>query len=318
MNKASIENGSHLPSGGIFLPEGLYEDLNLPTTLYPGSEIIANAEVRFTIEVPEDILDPVPMVYAHGYLGSEGAYSDLRNATARNGKIAITYDAPRTQDELSEFHPKHRNKPVRLLGQSVWAAMRGSLKAAALYDLPMEEVFDISGHSMGGRSASLAALRHPDYVRTVVLNEAAGLEPHNTLTMLLERVPKFLKNEIRPAQLGLATGSLGYVIRNPFRTLSEGIAVSNCDIRAEVRRLGDLGIKSAIVVGESDNLIPGNRVARYSGEGVADIFAMYDDPRADHLWPQKRPLEVARTMTQLLERLHSDTPATDDNRLVAA
>lgn len=299
---------------GVFYPEVLNEDdLNIPTTRYPGVERIGGSIVRSTIEVPDVILDPHPAVYAHGYFGFKAAYSKLRNATARNGKVAVTYHPPRTQNILASIDRKHFS-PQRLLVQAVIGAMRGTERKLEELGIEYSE-FDLSGHSMGGRSATEAALLNKDKVRTVTLNEAAGLEDHDLL-MMLSRLPLFMKKELVPAIVKNEFGrertndivrqSAYYMLRNPYRTLLEGIIVANCDIREKVKNLGEFGIKTAILVGQADTLISADRTIAKS-QGVADIIASYDALEANHIWPQTHSLETALTHHKILAKLHQDT-----------
>lgn len=307
---------------GVFLPKAHeLEDLNIPTTKYPVEERIGGSIVRSTVEVPDKLLDPHPVVYAHGYFGFKAAYSELRHATARNGKIAVTYHPPRSQNMLTAFHSTHIISPQKLLIQAVIGAMRGTERL--LEDIGTEhDKFDLSGHSMGGRSATEAAHRNDGLVRSVILNEAAGLEEHD-LAMMISRLPKFFKKELIPAIIkkefahnrtgDIIKQSAHYMLRNPYKTLLEGIIVADCDIRDRVSDLGNLGIKTAILVGQSDTLISAERTAEKS-MGISDIFAHYDAKEANHIWAQTHPLETALTHKQILSALH---PIASNLRLVA-
>ncbi|MGI9028222.1 MAG: alpha/beta hydrolase [Candidatus Saccharimonadales bacterium] len=310
--EADQRNDEH--DGGIYLPNPEYKDLAIPTTVYRGQEIIGGASVKFSVEVPDEIIDTVPVVYAHGYCAKE-AYPKLRNATARNGKTAITFDTPRVQKNLAGLHRKHILSPERLLAQAVYGAMRGASRIADETEIDTS-VFDLSGHSMGGRSATLAALQHPNRVRTVILNQSAGLYDHS-FGDLVQRIPAFGKDDLIPAMRsgeladlyefgGLALNGLYYIVRNPLKTAVEGISISNSDIRPDVKRLRDIGIKTAIMIGEADNYISGKKT-REESAGLADVFVIFSDPKANHLAPQKMPLMVAAAHAQVLKRLHEKT-----------
>lgn len=301
-----IENELHLPSGGVFLTDpNLYEDLNIPTRIEHGIEKIGGAAVELTVEIPEEILDPHPLLFAHGYCGPQEAYAKVRKATARNGKIGITYGTPRTQENYASLHPTHLGNPTRLLAQAAWAAMRGSRKMSDKVGIDLSQVrYDLSGHSMGGGSAVRVAKRHKDLVRSVILNESAGLEPHNTI-MMLGRLGGFARNELKESRdAALLLKSILHVMRNPVKLVAEGIAVSNCDIRKDVSQLGNMGIKTAAIFGLGDSLISAEKSFAHSDD-IPDFFALYDDPRAHHLWPQTNPFEVAMAHKQMLERMHS-------------
>lgn len=300
-----VENYSSLPSEAVFLPQAGYEDLGIATTVHRLTERIGGARVNITLEIPDEILDDTPTMIAHGYCGTEGAYAPFRNALARNGKVAGTYDTPRVQANFGSLNAKHFNQPTRLLSQSAWAAMRGTMKFASDQKLELKNEFDLIGHSMGAPTMTRTALKHPEHVRSVLMNEGAGFEPNNTLS-LLGRVPAFAIKELPSADPRIIAGSAYYVMRNLYRTASEGMAVSNCDIRESVQKLGQLGIKTAIMFGQGDSLIHAARAARFSGEGVADKFVIYSRENADHLYLQKHPLEAAMAQLQILDTLHGN------------
>lgn len=291
-----------LPERTVYLSKDGYTDLGLPTAERTCSTSIGGANVNVTIEVPDEILNPYPVVIAHGYCGSKHAYDALRNALARNGTVAVSYDSPRIQKIAAALHPTHINKPAQLLSQAIWGATRRSMQMADELDLPIHNRYDVIAHSMGGRSATLAAHHRPQFFRSVLLNGAAGLEPQ-TLPMMVGRLPRF-SHELRGTDPSIILGSMSYIARNPVKTAAEGIAVARADIRQKVRELGKLGVSTAIVVGRDDFLIPAERVAKGSGVGVADLFAVYGDQDAGHLYLQKKPLQAAMAQLQMLQLLH--------------
>ncbi|MEK9196651.1 MAG: hypothetical protein AAB914_04745, partial [Patescibacteria group bacterium] len=176
--------------------ELLVPDLQIPTQIFRGTSKIGGATVGYTLEVPEDIIDPVPLGIVHGYTGIEQAYIGLRNYTARNGKPSFTYDTPRNLDIPWLLDPRHILFPNKLLGQAVWGTMHSIAKNKQ--NRVDGTVYDLAGHSMGTpTSIHLAHLKN-DHVRSVMMIAGAGMEDHN-LVMLLTRLPGFLKEEVAPA-----------------------------------------------------------------------------------------------------------------------
>lgn len=283
----------------------------MPTAVHSGHEKIGGAHVHFKVEVPEEITDPNPLVIAPGYLSWE-AYDDVRNAVARNGKIAITFDTS-PQERLSWLHPSHVFRPSRLLSQSVYAAMRGARKIAEHTGMP-DEKFDLSGHSMSGRSVVEAALLHPHLVRTVIPNQSPGLYKHNFIELAVQ-APALAKNEMLPTLTSIekqerskliAMGLKGVVhhVVNPYRTATEGISIGNCaDLRPRLALLGELGIKTIIMVGQSDGYISAHKTKNNSLD-AADMFVTYSEWRAGHFAPQVYPLMVAQAHAEALRRVH--------------
>lgn len=305
------------PLGGAFVVDEstfAHADIEIETKTGMYDKGLGGAAVYFTLHKPKDsqeITDPTPFVSVHGYCGFEVLYEEFAKAIAQNGRPAITYSAPRIQPGLTSLNPKHVLHPERLLTQAVIGVMRGSreLLATEGYDF---DRFDLSGHSMGGRSATAAALLKPHEVRSVVLHQAAGLEEHN-LPMMLSRIPAFLRKELIPAMVGsefaykrtrdIVNQVRHYILDNPTKTVVEGVVVAGCDIRDDVARLRDNDIASAILLGKSDTLISAERTARFSRH-IPDIFALYDDPKANHLYSLTHPRETAMTHLQVLEALH--------------
>src|SRR5690606_31547163 len=81
---------------------------------------------------------------------------------------------------------------------------------------------------------------------------------------------------------------LHYVGRNPWRTAAEGLAVGSGDIRDKVSLLGSMGIKTAALQFQSDHFFPVEGVREHSAERF-DIFRVFPDPEANHMWPQLQP-----------------------------
>lgn len=283
-------------------------DLGLPTHSKHSETEVAGAKVAITMEVPDDVLHTFPVIIVNGFCGSESAYAPLRHALARNGTIAITYDAPRIQKWHKALHPKHLIDQSLLLRQTLWAVTKESSKLLDEPYMPnVDEAFDIVAHSMGARTATLTAHHKPAHYRSLLLNGPAGLDGQSAST-IIARIPEFLRKETPKTHQDVLFGGLRYISRNPLRTIAEGLAAAHYDIRDHVRELGGLGVKSAIVAGRADTLIYARDIGEASGHGIADLFALYGDFWADHLYLQKAPVRAANAQVSLLEGLHSYDP----------
>ena len=324
MNQAALPQRGQRPQAQEYIKndpqihEGLfYEtntepvvDLDIPTTIFTGVERIAGASVPFTLEVPDDVLDEVPLGIVHGYGGVESAYAGFRNFVARNGKPAYTYDPPRYQHWWTNLHPDHLTHPDKLLGQAAWAATKGVMRTPNT-GLSVSHV-DLSGHSMGGPSSTSVAELKPDYIRTIIYNASAGLDGHDLKTMIKDRLPRFGVKEGLPAIINqefvlheieeakFALHALGYWVNNPYRALSEGIIVGNCDIRDRVKALSDLHIRTGIIACLDDELVSAEMTEKYMSES-ADEFVILP---YGHLAPQKHPKEVGDAHLKILDAIH--------------
>jgi hypothetical protein len=301
----SLHENKHLPSGGVFVPDpALYEDLGIPTRVYEGVERIGHFTIPLTVEIPKEIRDPHRLLLSPGYCATQKAYAGLRHACARNGQVATTYEIPQDLLNLIQYHPAHFLHPGRLLSQAPLAAIRGSRRIERKAGVRLEEESDAAGHSMGGPSDLELASLYPGLIRTIVLNQSPGLEPHNTFVML-NRLRRLKKNELKKTEDDIISQGIINILKDPLKTLREGLWVSNRNNQEKIEMLGKLGIKSAAIFGEDDSLVDGQKSLEHSGDKV-DIVAFYPDPEAHHFWPQTNPFDVAMAIKQILDVLHKE------------
>ncbi len=274
---------------------------------------IGGATIKYTLERPENITDPAPLVLVPGYGGIKPAYRELRKAVVLNGKPAATFKPPRTQERLAAFHPKHFQHPERLLAQTVIAIsddLIGSNGKTNEYDQ-----VDAAGHSMGGPAIINAALVHPEYFRTVTAVASAGLDGHSLWDMA-RRSPGVVKEEIIPSLNDIQVRKdfravrdiMHYMARNPWRTLAEGLAVGSGDIRDKVSMLGALGVHTAALQFANDRFFPVDGVREHSANRF-ELFRVFPDPDANHMWPQLKPIAVANELVDIVNTLAPDSRA---------
>lgn len=311
-------------AGGLFLPNTAgFADQGQPIRMIYGEEKIASANIAFSVAVPEKVTNPHPAVIAHGYCTPYAAYEGLQQAMAANGQVTGLYYSPRNQKGLAGLHTKHLGHPERLLSQAVWGVMRGMLARRREIDLESDK-FQLTGHSMGGYSVVNAALNHPKFVDSLLLNQPVGIGNNSTLK-LVKRLPTFMSKELVPAilheeeqisePLKILLHSLKYILSNPTRAAAEGINASSCNSRQKIAQLREQDIKTAVVVGLADTLISATDAAIHSGREV-DVFAAYANPNANHLHPITRPLETAHTLHQIAQEMKN--PSTPPQSLAMA
>lgn len=279
------------------------------TLCFKGVANLFGEELPYTLEVPENVIDEVPLVIIKGYCGIPPAYKPLRRWTARYGKPAITYRTPRAQPWQREFHPLHALHPDRLHSQAAGAVIKD---VHGRYGF---DNFDGFLHSMGGWTGTGTAEHMPERFRTLVFAGSVGLNGH-TLGSLGRRLPSYLWRDLLPSignvQLERDTRAflhvLDYIFRNPLRTAREALGVSQCDIRERVRILGSLGIKTAGLQFGADGFFYPHEVASHA-ENVFDVFRVIEDRWATHEAPQTHPKEVAETTLSIIDELHG-APAT--------
>lgn len=276
-----------------------------------GVATIAGARVEYTSEQPaneDEITDPVPLLITHGFGGIKGSYRNMRSAVAQSGKPAVTYRPARSQGMRGNLNPHNLLHPEELLSKAAWGVMR-SIEQAQGYN-----IFDVSGHSMGGRTAADVAIHHPEHVRTAIFVAAVGLDEHSVPEML-KRGTRFLKADLAPAlpQLirdndsRLAFEAVHYILRNFPRTVAEGLTAAGCDLHQRIARLGDYGIRTAAIQFQRDTFFPLEAVTAYS-QHLFDKYFVYEDPLSNHITPQTDPKGVARVHTEILRELYAPKP----------
>lgn len=271
---------------------------------------IGGSAIKYTYERPIISNDSVPTLLVPGYGGIKPAYKELRKSIVDIGKPAITFRAPRTQEKFAALHPKHFFHPERLLAQSVIAIASDVLEKSGVRN-KFDKV-DTAGHSMGGPAIVNAGLIHPELFRTVTAVASAGLDGH-TLKDMGERAPAVIYGEILPLVKDIKISRdyrtinhmFHYLARNPWRTVAEGLAVGSGDIRDKVSILGMLGIKTAALQFENDHFFPLEGVQEHSAERF-DLFKVFPDPNANHMWPMLQPDAVAIELVDIVDELNSN------------
>lgn len=287
---------------------------DIPTFLVHGEQKIGRTLAKFTLEVPEEIVDPVPGGIGHGWFGTEGSYVPMRHSMASNGKPAFTVEPSRRLDGFAGYHPSHLFHPEKLLSQVACGAWMGiqALKKVEKRGVDTSET-DLLGHSMGGRTATIAGERKPDDVRSVLLMAAAGLEPHSVPQFLGKRIPGMFRKELPSAikegelkpylNLAAAEELLYYTFGGGLLTIREGLSIGSCSIRDRVAKLGDTGIKTAMLGFQSDVMIPADKSTQHSGN-LVDLAAIHPYVRLGHLAPQTHPHSVRQAVFEILDHLN--------------
>lgn len=242
-----------LGSSSVFL----FERENFKSIIYQGTAETSNTLIKYTYEKPVECIDSTPAIIVPGFAGIKPAYRGLRNSLVAHGKTAVTFQPPRVQGLFDSIQPKHLLHPERLLAQSTLAVARDIINRFGAEDDFYQ--IDAIGHSMGGPAAINAALHKPEQFHSVTAMASAGLDGHNTFK-LIKRLPRALIDEVIPTAIhfqkqddpSILRGLLHYTCRNPWRTLSEGLAVGNCDIRDKIKRVGKLGIKTVALQFKND------------------------------------------------------------------
>lgn len=290
-----------LPDNGSFEP--------VPTERLRGVAKIAGAKVEYTLEQPadaDDFTDEAPILLAHGYGGIKSAYQQLRTHIAQAGKPAITYRPARSMGLVGDLNPRNLFHPEELSGKAAWSVMR-DVRDALGY-----EQFDLAGHSMGGRTIADIALLKPEHVRSAIFIASVGLDEQSVprmigraLHFLPKELPSVAGRAISNKQARIALESLHYIIRNPQRTLAEGLSAAAANLRAHIEELDEQGTPTAAIQFQDDVFFPFDSTRRAS-QDLFDVHHVYGNEKSNHLTPQVDPLGVSLAIRHVLDKLHVD------------
>lgn len=282
----------------------------VPTDRLHGVARIAGAKVEYTLEQPVEpngMASQVPILLAHGYGGIKTAYQQLRSHIAQSGKPAITYRPARSMGLVGDLDPRNLLHPEELSGKAAWGVLRD------IRDSLGYEQFDLAGHSMGGRTVADIAVRKPEHVRSAIFIASVGLDEQSVprmigraLHFLPKELPSVARRSIWDSRGRIAMESLHYIIRNPQRTLAEGLSAAACNLRAHIEELDEQGTPTAGIQFQNDVFFPFDTIKQAS-EGLFDVHHVYDNERSDHLTPQADPRGVALAIQRVLDELHAGT-----------
>lgn len=294
MDAQSNEKASNLR--GLFLLQ--------ETEKIRGIAHIAGAAIEWTYERPETVTDGIPLIGLHGFGGVKSSYREFRSQVAQRGKSAITYRPARSRGYIGDADLNNVRNPGKLLSQAAWAVMRDVKNTTG------DTTFDASGHSMGGYTLTQLAKHKPEHLRTAIYVGSVGLDDHS-VPQMLGRALRFVNKELRPSGLvsgrdqRIALEGLHYLVRNPVRTVAEGLNAAGCSLKQDIPNIRAAGIKTAALQFELDTFFPTHRVTEESAH-LFDHYEVLENPTANHIAPQILASEVAEAHMNILKKLHPE------------
>lgn len=309
MHNVHMGRAASSPETPPLNPEGsFFNDDAVEVLQIPGETHIAGANINYTLHVPRDpdlITDEATTVIGHGYGGIEKAYFELADHLAASGKPTATISPVRSMGWLGDLNPANYREPITLNSKAIWAVMRQIGREQGV------EMFDILGHSLGGRSGTEAARAHPDYVRNLSVYGSVGVSGHKLPEMIvnlagvaLNELPGAARHLVRAHGYDVGLDFAYYALRNPARTIAEGLAAGSSEIREDIQELRAAGVKTSKVYFPADGFFHPHRVTRFA-EGVFDILHRYDDAEANHVALQTDPRGVALAHAAITNELGS-------------
>lgn len=265
------------------------------------SHTMSGLAIQANVYIPEEIVDPKPLVVLPGYFGCLKDYSDYCAAVAEHGKVAATLELPRVRSMLrTVLDVKDIADPQKLPTQSAHGLLQALESQEDEIGVSFDSV-DIEGHSRGGPTSLLYAQRFPERVNSVTLDSPAGLEDHD-IFLLASRLPAFFRNDVFE---GIKNGEMSHLfdrkgvlrtashlLLNPLRTASEAFDISKRDTRVPLKNVKNHEIPVGLSVLGHDDLIDADNTISRSGH-LVDFINYLHDPRLRHLAKQRHPRAMA-------------------------
>lgn len=225
-------------------------------------------------------------IYVNGCTGTGRGYILMADADSQLGKNSAAIDVSRGMAINDIFHPK------KMLEAELYQAEDISAVLDRIQKIYGVELFNLIGHSMGGRAVVGLAEKEPERIAGVVLANAAGLEKHNLWTMSTERLPEFFRDDLTPNfglirdafgnDLMMAVDYIWHNVSNPVRTVVEALSIASANIEDRVVALGAKDdIKTVILNTEADKLTP-NKGVKARFEGLVDYVGVHPNDRFGH------------------------------------
>lgn len=261
----------------------------------------ADAAIDFTIRAVSHVASRRSIVVVPGFGGIKPVYGDFRDEIAKaTGSNTTSYRQPRSQKPKSVMRFVDSTLHPEKLGKQSVVAMIDVMR-----DIYPDQKVTLIGHSMGTPNSVDAALRRMDDVEDIIMVGGGGLEKGQNVGRLTKRMPAIARGEgnsvremPREDAINIGLQALYHVVRDPWRTLGEGIDVGSRDLMVdELATLRAYGIGLHAVQLENDGFFPTD-IARQDAEPHVDSFSVVPD--VDHLAPQIYPRIVAEHIAEIL------------------
>jgi pimeloyl-ACP methyl ester carboxylesterase len=246
-----------------------------------------------------------------GFGGFKRSSRKIRNALAQNEEFAaVSYEPSRhggIRNDLLAAQKVHIDT-VNVIIQDL-ADNQQLQDIPASHDIDYDRVVLVP-HSMGGLPAVEHAYRHPEDVSRIILMATVGSEAAVKLGFV-PRLGFSVKNELVPSAArgkfgGIKDGGImlsravKYYGSNPVRTVGEIASCMLADQREKIEALGELGVKTALYLLGSDELIPAERSASAAGD-LVDYVEIAEG--LNHLAPQTCYEQVATDVSRISQYL---------------
>ena len=235
----------------------------------------------------------LPLVLLHGFGGDHTAWLSI--VSRLRGTPTLAYDLP--------GHGRSLDVPG--------GGRPSAMAKAVLADLGERgiERFHLAGHSMGGATATMVALRAPERLASLTLVAPGGFGPEIAIDTLRAwadatsdtALSRALKRMTAPGHItgAFEIARIAAMRRRPgqremLREIVGGMADENgrqgAFDRAKLRE-AFVTVRTSLVWGEADPVLPFSQ-----GEGWGDALQLYAVPKAGHMLMEERAAAVAKAI----------------------
>jgi len=253
---------------------------------------------------PEENLDTdVPVFLAPAWASTLEIYKPALRTITEQKRRAISLNHPRfggdmsdTAEEMLEKYPEEE--------------LRKALTILDILDQKGIDKIDVIAHSEGAINTAIAASIHPEKFRSIVFVAPAGMIGEDTFTRLAEgfrsqssktetttRMP-FTEAQREVAQVYIKE-ILAY-LKNPIRSVKEGMDISKSQIHDMLRYLHEKGIGIVVLSGVDDPVFPMNKMQEIAKADMLDGFLSL---RGGHGELGVRPELFVTAATDMLAKL---------------
>lgn len=250
---------------------------------------------------------------------------DLAEALAGEGFHVVSFDYPTEPAKMPQYRDKANYLPAWHAPKIEFAS---ELLAGMVAQSP-ERKITVLAHSLGANIAAKAAHEFTDNIDRLILANPAGLFP-DTFARLAGRFA--LENNRKSLTLTKAgrrqqKNGVRAILSDPHGFIGDAVDTAHADIRDDVKKLREAGIKVDVLVGAKDMVYPWDRIEKGLdvkqgmdlGELAVDSISSYFNTRvtkrggktkqhklasklAGHDQPIIYPEQTARLVRQIIEQ----------------
>jgi len=214
-------------------------------------------QVRAVDIKPEKLKTEVPTFIAHGWGVTGKIFNDVANNLAEHNRRVIFLDTAHGIDTRE----KHEGVPEEEM-RKIDAMIK------VLNEKGIEKV-DVVAHSEAGFNMVLAAKLYPERFRNLVLIDPAGIIGEDRFSRLalgaaydtaIQTKRAIMEPSLKRPAANIKKEVLKTILKTPFQTLKEVIAIAKSDTKEIIKEIRAMGIGVSIIHTVDDKFFPMEKV----------------------------------------------------------